>query len=56
MSGLHSAMPNLYVVGFMGTGKSSISRRVARKLGMKFLDTDEKKQRRLVHLPIVDAM
>ena len=41
MSGLHSAMPNLYVVGFMGTGKSSISRRVARKLGMKFLDTDD---------------
>ena len=31
---------NLYVVGFMGTGKSSISRRVARKLDMQFLDTD----------------
>jgi len=35
-----SALSNLYVVGFMGTGKSSISRRVARKLGMQFLDTD----------------
>ena len=40
MTAQDSTVPNLYVVGFMGTGKSSISRRVARKLGMHFLDTD----------------
>ena len=32
--------PNLYLVGFMGVGKSAIGRRVARELGLKFLDSD----------------
>lgn len=39
--------PNLYLVGFMGAGKSVIGRRVARELGYRFLDSDhviEKKQ------------
>jgi shikimate kinase len=31
---------NLILVGFMGTGKSSIGRQVARRLGFQFLDTD----------------
>jgi shikimate kinase len=38
----HSTKPNLYLVGFMGVGKSAIGRRVARKLGYKFLDTDDR--------------
>ena len=42
---------NLYVIGFMGTGKSSISRRVARKLGMQFLDVDDEIERS-ANLPI----
>jgi shikimate kinase len=39
--------PNLYLVGFMGVGKSAIGRRVARELGYRFLDSDhviEKKE------------
>jgi shikimate kinase len=33
--------PNLYIIGFMGTGKSRISRRIAKKLGLQFYDVDE---------------
>jgi shikimate kinase len=33
--------PNLYIVGFMGVGKSAIGRRVARELSFQFIDTDE---------------
>lgn len=33
--------PNLYLVGFMGVGKSAIGRRVARALGYKFMDSDD---------------
>jgi shikimate kinase len=36
-----STKPNLYLVGFMGVGKSAIGRRVARELGCKFLDSDD---------------
>ena len=36
----HKTKPNLYLVGFMGVGKSAIGRRVARELGFKFLDSD----------------
>lgn len=32
--------PNLYLLGFMGTGKSSIGRKVAARLGFRFLDSD----------------
>ncbi|TVP80023.1 MAG: shikimate kinase [Puniceicoccaceae bacterium] len=32
--------PNLYLVGFMGVGKSAIGRRVASELGYRFLDSD----------------
>lgn len=32
--------PNLYLVGFMGVGKSAIGRRVARELGYRFIDSD----------------
>jgi shikimate kinase len=31
---------NLYLVGFMGTGKSTVGRQVARQLGFHFLDSD----------------
>ena len=50
-SGVADSFPNLYVIGFMGTGKSSISRRVARKLGMQFLDVDDEIERS-TNLPI----
>ncbi|MDH4101265.1 MAG: shikimate kinase [Nitrospirota bacterium] len=32
---------NIVLTGFMGTGKSSVGRRLARKLGLKFVDTDD---------------
>jgi len=32
--------PNLYIVGFMGVGKSAIGRKVARELRYKFIDSD----------------
>tara|TARA_R100000027_G_scaffold47114_1_gene35910 strand:- start:4381 stop:4947 length:567 start_codon:yes stop_codon:yes gene_type:complete len=32
--------PNLYLTGFMGTGKSSIGRELARTLNYKFIDSD----------------
>lgn len=34
--------PNIALIGFMGAGKSSAGKIIARKAGMKFLDTDEK--------------
>ena len=36
-----SNKPNLYLVGFMGTGKSTVGRRVAEKLGFHFIDVDQ---------------
>jgi shikimate kinase len=35
------AIHNLALVGFMGTGKSSVGRIAAQELGFEFLDTDE---------------
>ncbi|MFP4166169.1 MAG: shikimate kinase [Opitutales bacterium] len=32
--------PNLYLVGFMGVGKSAIGRRVARQMQFRFIDSD----------------
>ena len=33
--------PNLYLLGFMGTGKSVIGRRLASRLGYEFIDSDD---------------
>jgi len=38
--------PNLVLVGFMGTGKSTIGRRCARALSFRFVDTDMLVERR----------
>ena len=35
-----SKLPNLYLVGFMGVGKSMIGRRLAKQLSMHFVDSD----------------
>jgi shikimate kinase len=49
-SGIPASMPakeiapcreNIVLVGFMGSGKSSIGRLLARRLGFQFLDTDQ---------------
>lgn len=34
------ASPNIYLVGFMGVGKSVIGRRLAEQLSMRFIDSD----------------
>ena len=36
-----SPAPHLVLVGLMGTGKSTVGRRIAHKLGWEFLDTDD---------------
>lgn len=36
---------NLYLVGFMGTGKSTVGRQVAKQLGFEFLDSDHEIER-----------
>lgn len=32
--------PNLYLLGFMGTGKSALGKRLAKRLGFRFIDSD----------------
>ena len=34
-------MRNIYLTGFMGTGKTSVGREIALNLGLKFIDLDE---------------
>ena len=41
LSKTKQSQPNLYLVGFMGVGKSAIGRRVARELGFRFIDSDD---------------
>ena len=38
------ARPNIYLVGFMGTGKSTVGRSLAKNLGYTFIDSDEQIQ------------
>lgn len=36
----HNALPNVALIGFMGTGKSLLGRMLAQRWGWKFVDTD----------------
>ena len=42
---------NVYLAGFMGTGKSSVGKRLARRLGRPFVDADAAIERR-ARLPV----
>jgi len=33
-------MNNIYLIGFMGVGKSTVGKKLASKLGWQFIDTD----------------
>ncbi|HEX7522864.1 MAG TPA: shikimate kinase, partial [Candidatus Deferrimicrobium sp.] len=35
------AFPGIVLVGFMGSGKSSVGRELARRFGVPFVDVDE---------------
>lgn len=38
-------MPNLVLIGFMGTGKTTVGKKLAKRLNMKFIDTDHEIER-----------
>ncbi len=42
---MNAADVNLYLVGFMGTGKSTVGRAVAHRLGFQLLDSDHEIER-----------
>jgi len=48
MEGAHTdrLSPNLYLVGFMGTGKSTVGQKAAHLLNMPFLDSDQEIEKR----------
>lgn len=48
------ALPNLILIGPMGAGKSTIGRRLAKRLGLRFVDTDQALERRTgVDIPTI---
>ena len=40
------ALPNIYLVGLMGVGKSTIGKKLASRLGVAFIDCDQELERR----------
>ncbi len=36
----NASLPNIYLLGFMGTGKTSVGKRLAKSLKFKFIDSD----------------
>jgi shikimate kinase len=51
---LSNVIMNIYLVGFMGTGKTSVGRQLAKEKGWNFVDLDElielKEQRKIVDI------
>lgn len=46
-------MLNLVLIGYMGTGKTTVGRKLAKKLGLKFIDTDHEIER-VTGMPVND--
>jgi shikimate kinase len=51
--GVPVAKVNLYLVGFMGTGKTTVGRALAQRLGMRLIDSDAEIERR-AGMPIAE--
>lgn len=50
----HDLSPNIFLVGLMGAGKSTVGRLLARRLGKTFIDTDhEIEKRNGVTIPVI---
>ncbi len=49
----NETLPNLYIVGFMGTGKTTVGRTVAGRLGLQFIDVDRAVESK-VGMPVKD--
>ncbi|MBI2842337.1 MAG: shikimate kinase [Armatimonadetes bacterium] len=47
-------MKNIVLIGFMGTGKSRVGHMVARRLGLRFVDTDDRIVEKL-QMPITEV-
>ena len=46
--------PNLYLVGLMGAGKTTVGRQLAKRLGCRFMDSDEEIEARTgVRIPVI---
>ena len=46
--------PNLYLVGMMGAGKTTVGRLLARRLKLRFFDSDQEIERRCgVKVPLI---
>ena len=52
IAGMKSA-PNLILIGPMGSGKSSIGRRLAQRLGLPFVDVDRKSSATGASIPLI---
>jgi shikimate kinase len=51
---MKSAAGNLYLVGMMGAGKTTVGRLLARRLRLRFIDSDEEIERRCgVRIPLI---
>src|SRR5436190_9304046 len=49
-----SAYPNVYLVGMMGAGKTTVGRLLARRLKLRFIDSDHEIEARCgVKIPVI---
>ena len=44
--------PGIYVVGFMGAGKSTVGRHLAHRVGWSFFDTVQRRVSQATHRPL----
>jgi len=53
-SAVPSAYPNVYLVGLMGAGKTTVGRLIARRLKLRFVDSDHEIESRCgVKIPVI---